>query len=290
MDEGALKDPKSAYYGQFRKASKEVSLMFETANTIVARTSEMPASADRSTGMIVEIAQVLWSELVGGTQLSRLEASKFPESTQGSSTNVTADGKSFVSPTNAMGGVLDPNIIPDVQKLKLSVNSTNCTPFNKKPVEDLYGSENKKLLDVAIDAFEEICFAQALGIPVGTYRPSAVSNTIRKLQQELFVVGVLFLPLVGGLLGSIVFTIHSLLNDQLSEQMSPGYLFVRVIVGGAFGVIIGWFAATSSSSSEVVQRISGTPFTLAVIAGFSIESLSKVLLKYSRTASQSSRP
>lgn len=63
------------------------------------------------------------------------------------------------------------------------------------------------------------------------------------------------------------------------------YLCPRDRGGGAFGVIIGWFASNSTDSSTLVHRISGTPFTLAFIAGFAIQTLSDALLKYTGASS-----
>lgn len=141
---------------------------------------------------------------------------------------------------------------------------------------------NKTLKAAALEKLSDYCLAQTLHLGPYSYREVAVRNAIRTLQQELSIIGVLVLPMLGGFLGATVFVIHVLMNDRLHPPMSAAYLMVRIIVGGSFGVIVGWFASTSSDSNELAQRISGTPFTLAFLAGFSIETLSSVLLTYSK--------
>jgi len=148
-------------------------------------------------------------------------------------------------------------------------------------VDEMYTS--KTLKAAALEKLNDYCLAETLHLGSYSYREVAVRNAIRTLQQELSIIGVLVLPMLGGFLGATVFVIHVLMNDRLHPPMSTAYLLVRIIVGGSFGVIVGWFASTSSDSGELAQRISGTPFTLAFLAGFSIETLGSVLLTYSKT-------
>jgi hypothetical protein len=296
--EGALKDPKSAYYLQYQKAANEVSLMFDSANGIMNRTAA--SSEGVPIGIVPETWQVLSFEVMGkrsqdmlpsGGALPIKVAGVVPNApSPGGSVVATASGPASATiapPSETVVGsksASDPEPLLDGIYRRVSIiGPTDCKPYNADPVRKLYGSANAQFLAAALDKFDDYCLAQTLDINTGAYRPAAVSNTIRTLQEELSLIGVLFLPLVGGLLGSTIYVIYLMINGGLSTSMTWGYIFVRILVGGAFGVIIGWFASPSgSSSTDLAQHISGTPFTLAFLAGFSIESLSNVLLKYSK--------
>lgn len=264
--EGALVDQKSAYYIQYQKAASEVALMFEVANSIMARAPTF--DSDQPNGIIHDIVQIILFETAGKN------VSKAP-----------GKGQSSLQ-SSKTGGYVPGYTAEDYGKWE---SPGTCKPYDSEPVKSLIGDKNVQYLAAALDKFDDYCLAQTLEINVGNYRTNAVANSIRALQEELVLVGVLFLPLVGGLLGSAIFVIHTLMNNKLSAPLTWGYSFVRIIVGGAFGVIIGWFVSTSTDSADLAQRISGTPFTLAFLAGFSIETLSNVLLRYSKVTTENQK-
>lgn len=247
VDEGALDDPKKAIYTQYQKASAEVATLFVTTHSILNRTPQ-PEQFEHQGGILYEIVRIIKWEV--GSRLI-LKAEKESETTR--------------------------TPLPNSEKDNVS-QSLIC----KDPSFINYGYSSKNLRNAALDKLNDYCFAQVLGLGSYPYRDVSVKNGIRVLQQELAIVGVLLLPLLGGFLGATVFVIHLLMNDRLHPPISGAYLFVRIIVGGSFGVIIGWFASTSTDSGELAQQISGTPFSLAFLAGFSIETLTTVLLSYSK--------
>jgi len=252
LEERPLTDPKSAYYVQYKKAREEVMLMFDTANDIIDRTAGV--DPQRPDGMVGELLSVLRKEIIGLKKSAGLPSSSIGDS--GAATATTPE----------------PNAPP----------TSHCSPYDNGEVTKLVGPNNKALLIAAVDLFDDYCLAQTLGINTGKYRPAAANNVIGMLQEELFLIGVLFLPLVGGLLGSIVFVVQGQLSNGLKPPMTWGYLIVRILIGGAFGVMIGWFSSNQVSSLDFAQHVSGTPFTLAVIAGFSIETLFAVIVRYSK--------
>ncbi|MDM0015778.1 hypothetical protein QTH87_25290 [Variovorax sp. J22P168] len=286
ISEGALRDPKSAYYGQYLKAHHEVALMFDSANRILARTaassqrrSQPPlgeygvtASVDE-VGIVNQIINVVWFELFGPAQP--------PQNAVISQTPLQIGSKHASMPVSApsVGGTLE-----GVYENVALINEKNCKPYNDAPVRALYGKGNQQFLLAALDKFDDFCLAQTLDIRVGSYRPASAIHAVHVLQDQLFIIGVLFLPMIGGLLGATISIIYAIINNTRSAQLSPGYMAVRIAVGGAFGVIIGWFSATGpGSSSDFVQHVSGTPFTLAILAGFSVQLLSAVLMTFSAT-------
>lgn len=187
VSEGALDDPKSAYYAQYQKALSDVTLMFANSKSILDRSAAADSQLESSNGIIGALMKALYFEIAG----------------TGNST-----GLSPVDQSNP-----------------------NCMPYSQAGVKALMGAENQGLLKAALDRFDDSCLAQTLSINAN-YRSDAVAGTIRMLQGELFTIGVLFLPLIGGLLGSVVFIVHALMNDRLSAPMTWSYIFVRVIVGG----------------------------------------------------------
>jgi len=293
IHEGALKDPKSAYYLQYQKAASELSLMFDSATQIMNRTAAS-GRGDTDIGIVGQIYEVLSYQVagkppamgkaggIGGIVTSA--DSDVPPGAGGHA--VSAMGVAMAStvpvPTStpASAAAIFDTSVPIIRP-------SDCKPYNTQQVTKLYGQGNVQFLAAALDKFDDYCLAQTLDINTGSYRPASVIYTIRALQQELFIIGVLFLPLVGGLLGSTIFIIYSVINGVSSSLIPPSYIIVRIIVGGAFGVIVGWFSSTTgNNTSDLIQHVSGTPFTLAFLAGFSIETLSLVLLRYSRAASE----
>jgi len=328
--EGALNDPKSEYYLQYQKASNEVTLLFDSANAIIGRTSATGSAA----GVVPEMFEVLLFE-VSGIALSNGTGSASGPLAQsggigaavqsggtaqsyglggvvipdGAGASGSAGGtasssttRASSSPRGSVGGAVlplhlektssaAPALIDGIYKQVQLIGAADCKPYNTGPVISLYGNGNKAFLDAALDKFDDYCLAQTLDINVGNFRMSGLNNAVRKLQQESFMFGILFLPLVGGLLGSSIFVVYLLMNRSTQAPPSWNYLFVRIMVGGAFGVIIGWFASpTGGSSTDMTEHISGTPFTLAFLAGFSIESLWNVLLKFSTTFQNGKQP
>jgi len=310
VSEGALKDPKSAYYAQYQRLYSDTSLLFDSAREITTRT--MPSTLDTSGGLLGKVFRVMQAEVLGPprTELPFKQGEK--PNGDATASNVPASvGVRSVSTAGVVplkksekpasdaalgkgaasgGGPSDSIGVAAAYKHVPIIGPADCKPYDTGSVKVLYGEKNASFLAAALDRFDDYCFAQTLDINTGGYASSAVNNAIRALQDELFIMGVLFLPIVGGLLGSSIFVMHFLMNEKLAATMSWGYIIFRIIAGGAFGVIIGWFASSAAAgSSEVTQRISGTPFTLAFIAGFSIETLSNILLKYSKTGSVGSK-
>lgn len=307
ISEGALKDPKSGYYSQYQKAANDLTLLFESANEVTTRTmSTVPIGASTG-GLLGKIFHVLQAEVAGarppsnqpvlGGALSDLTIASNTEASIGSTVDARmSDAVGLVTPVPmATAAHRRINVSsPDPESFHSRDAKTSqvldlfhsCKPYNTDPVKTLYGAKNAQFLAAALDRFDDYCLAQTLDINTGQYTTTGISNTIRALQDELFVIGVLFLPMVGGLLGASIFVVQFLLNNRLTPTISPVGIAFRIISGGAFGVVIGWFASSAigGSSSESVQHITGTPFTLAVIAGFSIDTLSKVLLKYTAKA------
>ena len=96
----------------------------------------------------------------------------------------------------------------------------------------MVGTKNKQFLLAALDKFDDFCLAQALDIRVGAYRPASAIHAVRVLQDQLFVIGVLFLPLMGALLGATISIIYAIINNTPSAQLSAGYMAVRIVAGG----------------------------------------------------------
>ena len=301
--EGALTDPKSAYYVQYLKAHYEVSLMFDSANQILERTaassqrrSRDPAgtggggggSPDNEIGIASQIKNIVLFELIGPASprpasapmsLADLQA-RAAGSTPANSSPAASVPPAPLLVAGAGGGTLEGVYDTSVPL----VTERNCKPYNDAAVRKLVGTANQQFLLAALDRFDDFCLAQTLDIRIGSYRPASAIHTVRVLQDQLFMIGVLFLPLIGGLLGATISIIYAIINASRSSRLSAGYMAVRIVVGGAFGVIIGWFSATGSGASgDYLQHVSGTPFTLAVLAGFSVQSLSAVLMTFSNT-------
>jgi hypothetical protein len=301
IDEGALNNPKSAYYLQYLKAHHEVSLLFDSANQILERTAassqrrsrngDDPIANDNEIGIANQIYNIILFELTGPASpvpvrapppmsLSELQA---PAASNAPAlpgmTGIVASLPTSATLTASTGG----GTIEGIYDTSVPhIDEKNCKPYNDTPVRKLVGGENQQFLKAALDKFDDFCLAQTLDIRIGTYRPAAAIHTVRVLQDQLFMIGVLFLPLIGGLLGATISIIYAIINNTRSGQLSAGYMAVRIIVGGAFGVIIGWFSATGSSdSTDFIQHVSGTPFTLAILAGFSVQLLSAVLMTFS---------
>jgi hypothetical protein len=320
IDEGALNDPKSAYYLQYLRAHNEVALMFDSANQILERTAASSQrrarndaveyasiASDSDTGITSQIYNIILFELIGPATRTTgpisASASKSASAPMSASASISAPahmtrqakaansaaslaGKNGIAESiprspldlvSSEGGTID-GIYTPVPR----IDERNCKPYDNAPIKKLIGVENKQFLQAALDKFDDFCLAQTLDIRIGSYRPASAIHTVRVLQDQLFTIGVLFLPLVGGLLGATISIIYAIINNNRTAQLSAGYMAVRIVVGGAFGVIIGWFSAGGSSgSADFIPRVSGTPFTLAILAGFSVQSLSAVLMTFS---------
>jgi hypothetical protein len=307
VSEGALKDPKSGYYSQYEKSASDLTLLFESANEITTRTMFAVPKGDEYAGLLGKISNVLRTEIVGAQLPSRR-----PQKASGAVSDLSGDMTAASSDVNVgNGGAPNINVhqtgagIPgakitlthvsgDPADRKESTNAVlllplnSCKPYDTAPIKTLYGSKNAQFLAAALDRFDNYCLAQTLDINTQQYTTVAVNNTIRALQDEMFVIGVLFLPMVGGLLGAAVFIIQFLMNNRLYPTIGTFGILFRILSGGAFGVIIGWFASSATSSTGSVQHITGTPFTLAVVAGFSIDTLSRVLLRYTAKTEEKS--
>jgi hypothetical protein len=312
ISEGALNDPKSAYYLQYLKAQNELALMFDSANQILERTaaSTQRRQLDRidgehgDTGVAAQIYNLVAFELFGPTGIALPHFRSAPPAAGAGGASaplplggvvgmqvggVAADAGGMPGAVGGVTGLGGANPDSIYKKVPAMIGPENCKPYDSTPVKKLYGSANQQFLAAALDKFDDYCLAQTLDIRVGAYRPASAIHTVRVLKDQLFMIGVLFLPLIGGLLGATISIIYGMINNTRAARLPLPYILVRIVSGGAFGVMIGWFSSTAGSGpSDVVQHVSGTPFTLAILAGFSIESLSTVLLTFSRSVSAES--
>lgn len=293
VSEGALKDPKSEYYLQYQRAQSELTLLFESANEITNRTMSTLPNGSVPVGLVRKVLHVLQAEVLGPhaaplTNVTGGPASELskPGGTLGTR-NADSSTMTDFDVSTRLAGASKTAGGANVKQKKSDVKNplTSCKPYDDSSVRLLYGTKNAAFLAAAMDRFENYCLAQTLDINTGPYSTTGISNTIRALQDELFVIGVLFLPMVGGLLGASIYVVQFHLNNRLAPTFTSVGIIFRILSGGAFGVIIGWFAstATEASSGGAVPHITGTPYTLAFIAGFSIDTLSKFLAKYTRT-------
>src|SRR5262249_19241020 len=58
---------------------------------------------------------------------------------------------------------------------------------------------------------------------------------------------------------------------------------LRIAVGGAAGIVIGWFRVPAPSHNAELAAVTSTPFALAFLAGFSIDILFSLLDRLNRT-------
>lgn len=318
IHEGALKDPKLAYYSQYLKAQNELALMFDNANQILKRTeasmrrrtridSSGDSENDDDTGLVSQMYNIILFALVGPAApppdpgVDKLAGAHVRAAVGPQPVSMAAPGALKAAPR--LNAASSPASDPDFQsklggtleglyKPVPTIGPENCKPYNNTPVKTLVGENNSQFLMAALDKFDDYCLAQTLDIRSGSYHPAVAIHTVRVLQNQLFIIGVLFLPMIGGLLGATISLIYAIINDTSGSRISASYMFLRIVVGGAFGVIIGWFSSTGSASSQdFAQHVSGTPFTLAILAGFSIETLSIVLQKFSKaSAEQAPKP
>jgi hypothetical protein len=290
VSEGALKDPKSEYYLQYQRAQSELALLFESANEITTRTMSTLPNGPVPVGLVRKVLHVLQAEVLGSHVAPPTDVAGGPASELSNPATkppmidswVPAGFVAGTGPVTSSSSTVSSNMTRGKVVPKDPLSS--CKPYDDSSVRALYGTKNAAFLAAAMDRFENYCLAQTLDINTGPYSTTGISNTIRALQDELFVIGVLLLPMVGGLLGASIYVVQFHLNNRLAPTFTTVGIIFRILAGGAFGVIIGWFASSvaDNSSGGPMPHITGTPYTLAFIAGFSIDTLSRLLTKYTK--------
>ena len=126
------------------------------------------------------------------------------------------------------------------------------------------------------------CYMRSLGIVDYDY---PVDPMIYKTRNSVHLLVSWLLPFLYGLLGACVFVMRDLLHDNVLSKVRGDArnvdlltLLLRVALGGLAGIIIGWFSVpTPLAGSSAAISISSSPFGMAFLAGFSIESLFALL-------------
>ena len=90
------------------------------------------------------------------------------------------------------------------------------------------------------------------------------------------------LPFLYGLLGASVYVMRDML-EPTTPTLGFSAALLRVSLGGIAGIIIGWFSAALGGRSVEAGGIALVPFSLAFVAGFSIDVLFSVLERVQRT-------
>jgi hypothetical protein len=89
-----------------------------------------------------------------------------------------------------------------------------------------------------------------------------------------------FLPFLYGLLGSAVYMMRNVASVRTSA-MEWFPIVMRLSLGGVAGIVMGWFAAGSSSIQTTASL--SVPFALAFLTGYGIDALFNLLDRISRT-------
>lgn len=143
---------------------------------------------------------------------------------------------------------------------------------------------------IDLEAFESSigCFVRQLNI--SDYN-APLDESIYLVRNKLFLLVSWLLPCLYGLLGACVFLMRRLLfvnssvgglaDARIVDLLS---LILRIALGGLAGIIIGWFwAPTALTTNSSALSVSSLPFGIAFLAGFSIDSLFKLLDRLNRT-------
>lgn len=122
------------------------------------------------------------------------------------------------------------------------------------------------------DFLQGLCFETRLSVFV-TITPQSVLWDIQNRMAEL---NAWILPFLYGLLGASVYVMRDML-DPSTPTLGFAAALLRISLGGIAGIIIGWFAAFTGSKPGESGGIALIPFSLAFVAGFSIDVLFAVL-------------
>jgi hypothetical protein len=184
--------------------------------------------------------------------------------------------------TEAGGGSYGPKTDAPVPKTDAPVPKTDapvdvCDPGARQAVGHLNNYDQWVQLVVA-DFLDGLCFETQLSVFV-VVMPQRVLWDIQNRMAEL---NAWILPFLYGLLGASVYVMRDML-DPTTPTLGFAAALLRVSLGGIAGIIIGWFSAALGGRPAEAGGIALVPFSLAFVAGFSIDVLFSVLDRVQRT-------
>lgn len=134
--------------------------------------------------------------------------------------------------------------------------------------------------EVIADSLNEYCFStklnfeQTLGYTGHSY--GVQTGDIYRLQNNVAYLTSWILPVLYGLLGSVVFLMRSSL-DPRTPNPDVMAVVLRIVLGGVSGLAIGWFWKSGTNLDGGPTVISSIPFAISFLAGFSIDVLFSLL-------------
>ena len=134
------------------------------------------------------------------------------------------------------------------------------------------------------------CFLKTLKISTYDYN-YPMWSAIYQTRNKVGLLTTWLLPGLYGLLGACVFLMRRMLQCDGSTRrvdvraLGVLAILLRLALGGLAGIIVGWFALpTGSTSISSALAISSLPFGVAFLAGFSIEGLFSLLDRLNKSA------
>lgn len=127
--------------------------------------------------------------------------------------------------------------------------------------------------DAASDNRAAYDFASALNLELSGFTFSIISQ----LQSYIYIRSAWILPGLAGLLGSSVYLMRFFLFNRRQPVIEWYQFVVRIAMGGAAGVIVGWFIVASPPNLSGLVSTTSVPFGVAFVTGFSINILFSML-------------